>query len=215
MSFQGFAGRIIFVPSSDCEFSARNGGDRTRPSRDAGPSCPSRSRRPVGASQADGPGVRFGKRGADFSSTSSEFKSLGAFFCNVVSLSFLRLLSRSGHRRPCTISCGYEGFRAIPFPGADLIFSSCCGAISGRLLFAVSLSRRDPGDRAWELRNQPKSKPLSRSPSAGCLYVISICYKIFQNRNLHFSRCCPPNRRGIPRLPTPGSARPGELQKRP
>ena len=164
-----------------------------RQSRDAGPSCPSRSRRPVGASQADGPGVRFGKRGADFSSTSSEFKSLGAFFCNVVSSSFLRLLSRSGHRRPRTRSCRFEASEPIPFPGADSIFSSCCGAISGRLLFAVSLSRRDPGDRAWELRNQPKSKPLCRSPSAGGLYVISICYKTFQNRSLHFPRCLSSN----------------------
>ena len=199
MSFQGFAGRIIFVPSSDCEFSARNGGDRTRPSRDAGPSCPSRSRRPVGASQADGPGVRFGKRGADFSSTSSEFKSLGAFFCNVVSLSFLRLLSRSGHRRPCTISCGYEGFRAIPFPGADSIFSSCCGAISGRLLFAVSLSRRDPGDRAWELRNQPKSPSLSVEVLRRAVFMLFQAVTRLSKTGAFISRVVYPlTQRGIP-----------------
>ena len=44
-------------------------------------------------------------------------------------------------------SCGSDASEALPFPGADSIFSSRCGAISGRLRFAVSLSRRDPGDR--------------------------------------------------------------------
>ena len=35
--------------------------------------------------------------------------------------------------RPCTTSCGFESSGTIPFPGADSIFSSLCGAISGRL----------------------------------------------------------------------------------
>jgi hypothetical protein len=34
-----------------------------------------------------------------------------------------------------------RGFRALPFPGADSILSSRCGAISGRLHFAVTPSR--------------------------------------------------------------------------
>ena len=34
---------------------------------------------------------------------------------------------------PCTTSCRFEASEPIPFPGADLIFSSRCGAISGRL----------------------------------------------------------------------------------
>jgi hypothetical protein len=64
-------------------------------------------------------------------------------------LSFSRLVGRSRARsaRPRTRCCRFEAFEPIPFPGADSIFSSRCGAISGRLLFAVSLSRRDPGDR--------------------------------------------------------------------
>jgi hypothetical protein len=33
----------------------------------------------------------------------------------------------------CTISCGPGASGAIPFPGADSIFSSLCGAICGRL----------------------------------------------------------------------------------
>ena len=66
-------------------------------------------------------------------------------------LSFLRLVNRSRARpaaRPCTTSCGFESSGTIPFPGADSIFSSLCGAISGRLPFCRQvLSRRDPDDR--------------------------------------------------------------------
>src|SRR5271170_3046943 len=79
--------------------------------------------------------------GADLNSASSDFKALGAFFCNFATLSFLRLVSRSRARsaaRPRTTSCGFEAAEAIPFPGADSIFSSRCGAISRRLLSAVS-----------------------------------------------------------------------------
>ena len=48
-----------------------------------------------------------------FSSASSDFKVLGAFFCNLqlATLSFLRLVSRRRARsaaRPCTTSCGFE-----------------------------------------------------------------------------------------------------------
>jgi hypothetical protein len=35
--------------------------------------------------------------------------------------------------RPCTRSCGFDASETIPFPGADSMFSSHCGAISGRL----------------------------------------------------------------------------------
>ena len=58
--------------------------------------------------------------------------------------SFSRLVNRSRARsaaRPCTTSCGFEASEPIPFPGADSIFSSRCGAISGRLRFAVRPSR--------------------------------------------------------------------------
>src|SRR5271168_5588772 len=43
--------------------------------------------------------------------------------------------------RPCTRSCGFEASETIPIPGADSIFSSRCGAISGRLRFAVAVAR--------------------------------------------------------------------------
>ena len=82
--------------------------------------------------------------GADFSSASSDFKLLGAFFCNFATLSFLRLVSRSRARsaaRPCTTSCGFEASEPIPFPGPDSIFSSRCGAISRRLHILPSASR--------------------------------------------------------------------------
>jgi hypothetical protein len=48
---------------------------------------------------------------------------------------FSQLVSRSRARsaaRPWTTSCGFAAFEAIPIPGADSIFSSPCGAISGR-----------------------------------------------------------------------------------
>jgi hypothetical protein len=56
----------------------------------------------------------------------------------------IRLVNRSRVRpvaRPCTRSCGFESSGTIPFPGADSMFSSLCGAISGRLRFAVRSSR--------------------------------------------------------------------------
>ena len=151
--------------------------------------------------------------GADFSFASSDFKTLGAFFCNFPSLDWRRLQSRRrvGQRerragageaarldrlsvrrageaseipirfraismlceaenfppasarvefdnvlaapgrsarsaaRPCTRCCGFEASETIPFPGADLIFSSRCGAISGRPRFAVSARNLSTG----------------------------------------------------------------------
>ena len=63
----------------------------------------------------------------------------------------MRLVNRSRTRpaaRPGTRSCGFESSGTIPFPGADSIFSSLCGAISGRTPFCRQvLSRRDPDDR--------------------------------------------------------------------
>jgi hypothetical protein len=56
-------------------------------------------------------------------------------------LSFFNRSRARPAARPCTISCGFEPSGTIPFPGADSIFSSLCGAISGRLRFAVRSSR--------------------------------------------------------------------------
>src|SRR5271170_936513 len=55
----------------------------------------------------------------------------------------LAALSRSAGSAalPCTRYSGFEVSEPIPFPGADSMFSSRCGAISRRLRFAVSLSR--------------------------------------------------------------------------
>jgi hypothetical protein len=87
---------------------------------------------------------------AHFSFASSDFKVLGAFFCNYWQLVILAArqpgVARSG-ARPGTRSCRFEASEPIPFPGADSIFSSRCGAISGRLRLVVSLPRFDPGDR--------------------------------------------------------------------
>src|SRR5271169_2532835 len=82
--------------------------------------------------------------GADFNSAYRDFKALGAFFCNFVTVRLLRLVSRRARtlsRAPCTTFCGFEASETIPIPGADSIFSSRCGAISGRLRFAVAVAR--------------------------------------------------------------------------
>ena len=60
--------------------------------------------------------------------------------------------------RPCTRCCGFQASELLPFPGADSIFSSRCGAISGRPRLAVSLSRRDPGDRALGVTQLPEPR---------------------------------------------------------
>jgi hypothetical protein len=60
---------------------------------------------------------------------------------------FSQLVSRSRARsaaRPCTTSCGFAAFEAIPFPGADSIFPSRCGAISGRLRQPLAPRSRRP-----------------------------------------------------------------------
>jgi hypothetical protein len=104
--------------------------------------------------------LRLAKCTAYFSFASSDFKVLGAFFCNIPTpvpgepdvswrdgdgqAPTLRLVSRSGARsaaRARTTSCGFEATETIPFPGADSIFSSRCGAISGRLRFVVTPAR--------------------------------------------------------------------------
>jgi hypothetical protein len=77
----------------------------------------------------------------------------------------------AAHR--CTTSCRFEASEAIPFPGADSIFSSRCGAISGRL--RQPLAPRSP---------RPKCLGSLRGPdSAGSAGV--------------------PARRGAPAAPTP------------
>jgi len=77
------------------------------------------------------------------------FQSIGRLFLQLPqpgSLSFSRLGCPSLARSGAIPDLVGRSFRGQPFPGADSIFSSRCGAISGRLRFAVSLSRRDPGD---------------------------------------------------------------------
>jgi len=75
------------------------------------------------------------------------FQSIGRLFLQLPKTeiwSFSRLVSRSRARpaaRPRTRCCGFEASEAIPFAGADSILSSGCGAISGRLRFAVQSSR--------------------------------------------------------------------------
>ncbi|MFZ0209765.1 MAG: hypothetical protein WAL59_27270, partial [Roseiarcus sp.] len=67
---------------------------------------------------------------AHFSFASSDFKVLGAFFCNFWQLVILAArqpgVAPSG-TRPGTRCCRSEASVPIPFPGADSIFSRRCG----------------------------------------------------------------------------------------
>ena len=57
-------------------------------------------------------------------------------------------LAHGQPRARSTTSCRFEASEPIPFQGANSIFSTCCGAISGRLRFCrQARSRRDSGDR--------------------------------------------------------------------
>jgi hypothetical protein len=63
--------------------------------------------------------------------------------------------------------CGFEASEPISFPGADSIFSSCCGAISGRpgdsVFCRQALPRRDPGDRSCgSARYSDPRNPVTR-----------------------------------------------------
>jgi hypothetical protein len=161
-------------PPSDCEFSARNAGGRDKGGKAVMPvpavlhalAGPSEPRTPMDLA------FGWGKRGADFSSASSDFKSLGAFFCNFVTLGLVGRSRAPSAARPRTRSCRFEASEAIPFPGGDSIFSSRCGAISGRLLFAVSLSRRDPGDRGLGVMQPTQIQASLSKPFSG----LSLCY---------------------------------------
>ena len=76
------------------------------------------------------------------------------------------MLSRPSAARPYTRSCRFEASEPLPFPGPDSIFSSRCGAISGRLRFAVSLSRRDPTETPRFKRSTIGSgSPPAREPA--------------------------------------------------
>src|SRR5271170_4942872 len=66
------------------------------------------------------------------------FQSVGRLFLelrNFVVLAAPEPEWRTVSRAPGTRSCRFEASEPIPFPGADSIFSSRCGAISRRLRF--------------------------------------------------------------------------------
>src|ERR1700688_3561176 len=95
--------------------------------------------------------------GADFSSASSDFRALGAIFCNFAtsSFSFLQLrhsrgLSGVAHGQPRARVPDLVGSR-FPSPyhfwARIQSFQAVAAPFPGDSVFAVSLSRRDPGDR--------------------------------------------------------------------
>ena len=70
--------------------------------------------------------------------------------------------------RPCTRCCGFQASELLPFPGADSIFSSRCGAISGRPRLAVSARNLSTGlGPTSEARKKAKApQPLIRRLAA-------------------------------------------------
>jgi hypothetical protein len=70
--------------------------------------------------------------------------------------------------RPLTKSCGFEVSEPIPFPGADSIFSSRCGAISGRLRFVVRSScAAIPATETPRFKGSRSARPSPRDAGVG------------------------------------------------
>src|SRR5271156_1103312 len=86
-------------------------------------------------------GKKGGAPGADFSFASSEFKTLGAFFCNFATLSFLGRQPGVAHGQPCApvpdlvgsrfpspyhFRARIQSFQAVaaPFPGNSVLPSA-------------------------------------------------------------------------------------------
>src|SRR5271154_2753642 len=92
----------------------------------------------MGSSPAREEGGRARRR---FQFCIERIQDVGRLFLQLCNFVILGSSARSRARsavRPRTRSSGFEVSEPIPFPGADSIFSSRCGAISGRLRFAVS-----------------------------------------------------------------------------
>jgi hypothetical protein len=68
--------------------------------------------------------------------------------------------------RPCTRCCGFQASEPIPFPGADSIFSSRCGAISERGRLAVSA--RDLSSGLGLTQKQEKSESATTADPPPC-----------------------------------------------
>jgi hypothetical protein len=90
--------------------------------------------------------------GADFSSASSDFRALGAIFCNFATsqLRHSRGLSGVAHGQPRARVPDLVGSR-FPSPyhfwAWIQSFQAVAAPFPGDSVFAVSLSRRDPSDR--------------------------------------------------------------------
>jgi len=126
-------------PSRSCGQSASSGRQREATS------AVGRSK-PRGRSLANELALRFRRRHRRFQFCIERFQNLGRLFLQLfATLSFLRSRARSA-ARSLTTSCGFSASEPLPFPGANSIFSTCCGAISGRLRFCrQALSRRASG----------------------------------------------------------------------
>jgi hypothetical protein len=104
--------------------------------------------KPRGRSLANELALRFRRRRRRFQFCIERFQSLGRLFLQLLQPCHSCGLAHGQPRVPFTTSCGFAASEPLPFPGANSVFSTCCGAISGRLRFCrQALSRRDSGDR--------------------------------------------------------------------
>ncbi len=176
------------IPFRFCDFSRLCSQENFPPPRAAHSLIPGarESRRwALGRSQASQPIPANQTRpaGADFSSASSDFKALGAFFCNFVFLAARQPESRTVSRAPVYQILWVQGFRAhtISRPGFNLFkslrrhfragrrrlvrTSSLAGRVTRGLLDDV-LPLRDLGDRnaAVQGLDDPPVSPRPRRP---------------------------------------------------
>jgi hypothetical protein len=86
-------------------------------------------------------------RSDDFSSASSDFKALGAFFCNLVSLAARQPESRAVSRAPVYHILWVRGFRAHTIPGRGFnLFKPLRRHFRATPSCRQAISRRNPGD---------------------------------------------------------------------
>src|SRR5271163_294939 len=90
--------------------------------------------------------------GADFSSASSDFKALGAFYCNSVLLAARQPDSPTVNRRPCTTSCRFEASEPNHFQARIQSFQAVAAPF--------------PGDSARRRRPDPAQRPREAAEAA-------------------------------------------------
>ncbi len=179
---------------------ARRGPQVKSPPRDGGGrSEPSRSRRKDFIGELDPRAAQDAERGGHFRARFVRFQSLAAPFPG-----------DSHPARPLPIeegkprACGSTGPPAAPFPGANSMFSSLCGAISGRPQLPGQARRVTLAvSRVWAcfhrvrpLQKRGKRAPIARQIASQAPKIPSISFNFlhFLSANRALSTGCAGNR---------------------